>query len=121
MRKAIRWILLAVVALIIVAAITGGGKKHNSASSTGSTAAAAPPVTTAQSTTTATSTQQATGSGVPKSGRCGDITVNQHTSCAFAQAVVKDYDAKPSTTFRARLPRSPWNFGDDGPGLMVTQ
>jgi predicted ATPase len=22
---------------------------------------------------------------------------------------------------RARLPRSPWNFGDGGPGVMVTQ
>src|ERR1700733_6735271 len=104
MRKAVRWILLAVVALIIIGAIAGGGKKRNSVNSTSPTPVVAPPVTTAQSTTAATSTQPATGSGVPKSGRCGDITVNQHTSCAFAQAVVKNYDAKPSTTFRARSP-----------------
>ncbi|HKO26628.1 MAG TPA: hypothetical protein VJU80_04160, partial [Solirubrobacteraceae bacterium] len=37
-------------------------------------------------------------------GRCGAITVNQHTSCAFARVVVKDYDAHPSSTFLARSP-----------------
>jgi hypothetical protein len=28
--------------------------------------------------------------------------------------------AKGHRILRSRLPRSPWNFGDDGPGVMVT-
>jgi hypothetical protein len=41
---------------------------------------------------------------VPKSGRCGQIAVNQHTSCAFARVVVKEYDASRSSSFQARSP-----------------
>jgi hypothetical protein len=104
MRRAIPWILLAVIALIVIGVITGA-KKHNSGNTSSSAAAVAPPVTTTESSTsTSAPRQQAPSSGVPKSGRCGDITVNQHTSCAFAQVVVKEYDANPSTTFLAHSP-----------------
>jgi hypothetical protein len=41
---------------------------------------------------------------VPRAGRCGEISVNQHTSCAFARVVVKAYDAHPSASFPARSP-----------------
>lgn len=105
MRKTIRWIVLAVIALIIIGAIAGGSK-HSSTSHSTSSPAVAPPVTTIGSSAAQASPsgKQATTSGVPKSGRCGDITVNEHTSCAFAQIVVKAYDAHPSTTFLARSP-----------------
>lgn len=51
-----------------------------------------------------TSTRRPQGPGVPKSGRCGDISVNEHTSCAFAHVVVREYDAHPSSTFLAHSP-----------------
>jgi hypothetical protein len=115
MRKAIPWLALLIVALIVIAVIAGA-KNHNRASSSSSPAAAAPPAATTQSTTSASSTstsstqQPAAPSAVPKSGRCGDITVNQHTSCAFAQVVVTEYDAHPSATFLAHSPVTGLNY-----------
>jgi serine/threonine-protein kinase len=112
MRTAVRWvvpglvgIVLAAVVLIIVSAMAGGSK-HSSSSST------SPPPAPRQDTTTKTTRAAAPSPkrrriatpGVPSSGRCGEITVNQHTSCAFAHVVVKDYDAHPSASFTARSP-----------------
>jgi hypothetical protein len=107
-RRVIPWIALVIVALIVIGVITRANK-HHSSSSTSSHAAATPPASTTDSTTTTTTTssstqQSAASSVVPKSGRCGDIKVNQHTSCAFADVVVKEYDTHPSATFLARSP-----------------
>lgn len=70
---------------------------------TGSTST--PASNTARSSgTPQASTKRVEGPGVPKSGRCGGITVNEHTSCAFARVVVQDYEAHPSSTFQAHSP-----------------
>jgi hypothetical protein len=112
MRKAFRWIVpallcvvFAAVALIIAGAVAGGSKRSSSNST--SAPAAALPVTTTTETSTAPPNakwRRIATSGVPKSGRCGEITVNQHTSCAFARVVVKDYVANRSSSFQARSP-----------------
>lgn len=105
MRKVVP-IALVVIALIIIG-IVANGSKHSSTTRSAHLPAAAPPITTTETTTVTqpqATGQQASTSAVPKSGRCGDITVNQHTSCAFAQVVVKEYDAHPATTFLARSP-----------------
>ena len=114
MRKAVRWIVpallwavVAVVALIIVGA-TAGGSKHSSSSSTRSPAVVAPvaPATTVETTSTPPNPKRRRTATpvVPRSGRCGEIAVNEHTSCAFARVVVKDYDAHRSSSFSARSP-----------------
>lgn len=105
MRKAVP-IALAVIALIIIG-IVASGSKHSSTTHSSPAPSAAPPVTSTNTTTvtqTQPTSQSAATSGVPKSGRCDDITVNQHTSCAFAQVVVQEYDAHPDTTFLAHSP-----------------
>lgn len=111
MRKAGRWIVpalvsivLGLVAVIVIRAIPGGSK-HTSSNSVTSPAAARPPKRTE---TTAPprnpKPRQNATFGVPRSGRCGEIAVNRHTSCAFARVVVRDYDAHPSSSFHARSP-----------------
>jgi len=112
MRKAVP-VALVVVVLIIIGIVANASKHGSSAHSSTApsprapAAAVAPPTATTE-TTIVTHTQptgpRPTTPGVPKSGRCGDIAVNQHTSCAFAQVVVKDYESHPATTFLAQSP-----------------
>lgn len=112
MRKAVRWIVpalvltvVAAVALIIIGATTAGSK-HKSSHTTSAPAAAAP----AKRTETTAAPRRlkprkpASAVAVPRSGRCGEISVNEHTSCAFARVVVREYDAHPSASFLARSP-----------------
>lgn len=61
------------------------------------------------STKTVTVTSQATTSTHPRSTQavanpCANYTLTAHTSCPFAQAVVKAYDVAPSTTVTAYSP-----------------
>jgi hypothetical protein len=108
MMRAVRWIVPALLALVvavvahIVIGATAGGSKHSSTSPTRSPAAVAPETTTAARPHP--KRRRAATSVVRKSGRCGEITVNQYTSCAFARVVVKDYDAHPASSFLARSP-----------------
>lgn len=115
MRKAVRWIVpvlvcavLAAVVLIIVGAMAGASK-HRSSTSTSSPTAAAPAARSKTRTKTTSAPprpkrRHTATPGVPRSGRCGEISVNQHTSCAFARVVVSEYDAHRSASFTARSP-----------------
>jgi hypothetical protein len=107
--RVVRWIVPVLLALVIavvariVMGATAGGSKHSSTGSTSSPAAVAPETTTA-ARPHPRRRHAATSVPVRKSGRCGAITVNRYTSCAFARVVVKEYDAHPSSSFVARSP-----------------
>jgi hypothetical protein len=116
MRKAVRWIVpalvsvvVAAVALIVLGAIASGSKHATSTSTRASTSspAVAAPATRTKATHARppkSGRRRTPVSGVPRRGRCGEITVNQYMSCAFARVVVKDYDEHPSASFLARSP-----------------
>lgn len=109
--KVVRWIVpalvavvLALVALIVIRA-AGGGSKDSSRRSTSSPAAAAPAKRPEMPAPSRNPERRQTATfGVPRSGRCGEIAVNEHTSCPFARVVVREYDAHPSSSFLARSP-----------------
>ena len=109
MRRAIPWIAVGVIALIVIGVITGNSRHSNAPASSAAVVTSTSAVSQPQPTHTVASKQKSTSghtqtSGVPKSGRCGNITVNQHTSCAFARIVAGEYNANPSTGFQARSP-----------------
>ena len=46
----------------------------------------------------------------------GDVDLRDFRAALFAETSLVGLVA-----IAVRLPRSPWNFGDDGPGVIVTQ
>jgi hypothetical protein len=111
-RKAVRWIapalvcaVVAAVALIIVEAVAGGSK-HRASSLVRPSATVRPrtPTATTRAARPRPKRRRTATPRVTRSGRCGEIAVNAHTSCPFARVVVEDYDARPSSTFLARSP-----------------